>query len=39
MTNQIECDRGVAKHIYDIATDDESWVYAYEPNPTKVARA
>ena len=23
-------DRGAAKHIYDIVTDDESWIYEYE---------
>ena len=24
-------DRGASKHVYDIVTDDESWIYAYEP--------
>ena len=24
-------DRGSSKHFYDIATDDESWIYTYEP--------
>ena len=42
--------RGASKHVNDIATGDESWLYAYEAeskqqsfqdetNPTKVARA
>ena len=24
-------DRGASKQVYDIVTDDESWIYAYEP--------
>ena len=24
-------DRGVSKHVYEIVTGDESWIYAYEP--------
>ena len=24
-------DRGASKHIYDIVTGDESWIYVYEP--------
>ena len=24
-------DRGALKHVYDIVTADESWIYAYEP--------
>ena len=24
-------DRGASKHVYDIVTDDEPWIYAYEP--------
>ena len=24
-------DRGASKHVYDIATGDESWIYVYEP--------
>ena len=24
-------DRGASKHVYDIVTGDESWIYAYEP--------
>lgn len=24
-------DRGASKHVYDIMTGDESWIYAYEP--------
>ena len=37
-------DHGASKHVYDIVTGDESWIYAYEPeskqqpNPTKIAR-
>ena len=23
-------DRGTSKHVYDIVTGDESWIYAYE---------
>ena len=28
-------DRGASKHIYDIVTGDESWIYAYEPENTQ----
>ena len=40
-------DRGASKDVYKIVLDDESWIYAYEPdikqqstepNPTKVVR-
>ena len=24
-------DRGASKHVYDIVSGDESWIYAYEP--------
>ena len=24
-------DRGASKHVYDIVTGDESWIYEYEP--------
>ena len=24
-------DRSTSKHVYDIVTDDETWMYAYEP--------
>ena len=24
-------DHGASKHVYDIVTGDESWIYAYEP--------
>ena len=24
-------DRGASKHVYDMVTSDESWIYAYEP--------
>ena len=24
-------DRGASKHVYDIVTDDELWIYAYKP--------
>ena len=24
-------DLGASKHVYDIVTGDESWIYAYEP--------
>ena len=24
-------DRGASKHVYDIVTGDESWIYTYEP--------
>ena len=24
-------DRVASKHVYDIVTSDESWIYAYEP--------
>ena len=24
-------DRGALKHVYDIVTDEESWIYAYKP--------
>ena len=26
-----KCDRGASKDVYKIVTDDELWIYAYEP--------
>ena len=26
----LKYDRGVSKHVYDIVTGDESWIYAYK---------
>ena len=28
-------DRGASKHVYDIVTGDESWIYAYESESKK----
>ena len=28
---QKKYDCGASKHVYDIVTGDESWIYAYEP--------
>ena len=28
--NALKNDRGASKHVYDIVTGDESWIYAFE---------
>ena len=32
-------DRGASKHVYDIATGDESWIYAYGPESNQQSTA